>query len=189
MTLWTIQSLQAWEELQTRGVLRASTENVSEAAWLPAYRWMTQQMRSRIGFPPGKDCRPIWSWYRWHGLERKPDLRCRGHLSKGEKGVRLELDFPAQRVLLSDFSLWHYVLNYWYLPSSIADGDAFEAELAGLGLSFFSRKPLPVESHHRRIVSSWDRIFDLDWYESEITEPMEEKSIQGEHSGRSHWVR
>lgn len=23
--------------------------------------------------------------------------------------------------LWTDFSLWHYVLNYWYLPSSIAE--------------------------------------------------------------------
>jgi hypothetical protein len=33
---------------------------------------------------------------------------------KGEKGVRLTINCPADRVLLSDFSLWHYVLNYWY---------------------------------------------------------------------------
>ncbi len=43
---------------------------------------------------------------------------------------RLKLECPADRVLLSDYSLWHYVLNYWYLPSSEADGDAFERDIA-----------------------------------------------------------
>lgn len=62
---------------------------------------------------------------------------------RGEKGVRLTINCPAERVLLSDFSLWHYVLNYWYLPSSEAVGDAFESELAGHGLSFFDQEPVP----------------------------------------------
>ena len=41
-----------------------------------------------------------------------------GHLPKGERGVRLELQVADDRVLLSDFDLWHYVLNYWYLPET-----------------------------------------------------------------------
>lgn len=179
MTLWTIQSLPAWAELQRQGVLRATTRNATETAWLPAYRWMTQQMRSRIGPPPETDSQPIWAWYQWHGARRMPDLRYRGHLPEGETGVRLKLEFPAQRALLSDFSLWHHVLNYWHLPPSIAEGDAFESDLASLGLSYFTQKPLPDETNHRRIVQSWERIFDLDWYAPEISAPTEDKSIQG----------
>jgi hypothetical protein len=36
---------------------------------------------------------------------------------------------------LSDFDLWHYVLNYWYLPESEAEGEEFELELKQYGLS------------------------------------------------------
>jgi hypothetical protein len=145
---------------------------------MPAYRWMSEQMRSRIGSPPEADCQAIWAWYRWDGVRKKPDLRCPGHLPRGERGVRLELEYPRRHVLLSDFSLWHYVLNYWYLPSSEADGEAFETELAGRGLSFFEQKPLPHAKYHGAIVESWDRIFDPARHQSELADGKEQESIQ-----------
>jgi len=91
---------------------------------------------------------------------------------------RLELECPSDRVLLSNFSLWHHVLNYWYLPSSEADGDVFESELASHDLSFFHQKPVPHDTYHRTIVESWDRVFDLEWNEPGISEQKGEKSIQ-----------
>lgn len=145
---------------------------------MPAYRWMTHRMRARIGPPPAADSQAIWAWYRWEGATGKPDLRSGGHLSKGEKGVRLEIECPADRVLLSDFTLWHYVLNYWYLPASEVDGQAFESQLTRHGLSFYDQKPLPDDAYHRAIVESWDRCFDLAWHEPGISDPEEEKSIQ-----------
>ena len=138
MTLWTIQTIAAWNELERTGRLRAG------------------------------------SWHRWNGPPCRPDLRCSGHLAKGEEGVRLKLECPADRVLLSDFSLWHYVLNYWYLPSSEADGDAFERELARHGFSFYEQKPLPHHRYHAAIVESWDRCLDLDWHEPDIALPVVE---------------
>ena len=39
-------------------------------------------------------------------------------------------------------------------------------------------KPLPVRAYHQRIENSWDRIFDLDWVDEEITHPFDKKSIQ-----------
>jgi hypothetical protein len=152
MILWTIQSLAAWRELQEKGLLRARTHHVTESSWLPAYRWMKRQMHSRIGPAPETDCQTIWAWYQWAGTRRKPDLRCQGHLPPGENAVRLKLEYPDHRVLLSDFSLWHHVLNYWYLPSSETDGETVESELAAHGLSFFRQKPIPHDIYHRAIV-------------------------------------
>ena len=45
-----------------------------------------------VGPPPEPDCVPIWAWCQWEGKRKKPDLRCRGHLPKGQPGVRLELE-------------------------------------------------------------------------------------------------
>ena len=70
------------------------------------------------------------------------------------------------------------MLNYWYLPSSVKDGDEFEAELKRRGLSFYDSKPLPDKHYHRIIQESWNRIFDLDWTAPGITSPSKEKSIQ-----------
>lgn len=103
MTLWTIQSLSAWTELQDKGVLRAKTDRVMVESWLPAYRWMTHQMRRRLGPPPEADCQAIWAWYRWDAASAKPDLRCRGHLDTGEQGVRLKLEYPSHRAIVESW--------------------------------------------------------------------------------------
>ena len=178
MTLWTIQSLPAWQELQETGFLRASRHNICEHPWRSAYRWMTDQMHLRIGPPPEDDCTPIWAWYQWDGSTKRPDLRSRGHLPPGEPGVRIEFNCSHDAALLSDVSLWHFGRNYSYLPASEADSERFESELTARRLSFYDQKPLPDHAYHRRIVGSWERIFDLEWCEPDLSEPREQKSIQ-----------
>ena len=150
-----------------------------EKSWLPAYRWMVEKMRCHIGSSPTPDCMPIWAWHQWEGSKRKkPDLRAGRHLDKGQRGVRIEFEPADADALLSDFSLWHFALNYWYLPGSEGDGKAFEEELASHGLCFFDQKPLPHAGYHARIVASWDRMFDLDWSEPDVSQPRETKAIQ-----------
>ena len=177
MTLWTIQSIAAWKILQREQVLFAD-QRYSEALFLDAYKWMAKKMEYRIEPESEITSLPLWAWYQWEGKRRKPDLRSSGYLSKGQRGVRIEFEQSDKGVLLSDFELWHYVLNYWYLPRTVADGEAFEAELSEHNLSFFEMKPLPVSAYHQRIEDSWDRIFDLDWVDEEITHPFGKKSIQ-----------
>ena len=65
-------------------------------------------------------------------------------------------------MLRSDFELWHYVLNGWYLPRSRADERDFDAR-----------------PDRRRIAPSWGRIFDLDWSNRRYVAAREAKSIQG----------
>jgi hypothetical protein len=179
MILWTIQKEKAWERLQRRGYLIATIENIMEESWVSAYRWMADQMKKRLGPPPYADCFPVWTWYQWESAKRKcPDLRAGGHLSKNERGVRIEFECHENAALLSDFELWHYVLNYWYLPESEADGEAFEAEIEREGLSFFKTKPLLHPEYHEKIVRSWDKIFALDWTEPDLASPRDQKSIQ-----------
>jgi hypothetical protein len=179
MILWTIQKEEAWEKLQELGYLVATIDNIMEESWVSAYLWMTNQMKKRLGPPPYADCYPVWTWYQWENAKRKrPDLRAGGHLSKNARGVRIEFECHENSALLSDFELWHYVLNYWYLPESLAEGEAFELQLERQGLSFFDTKPLPNLEYHERMVKSWDRIFDLDWIEADLSSPRDQKSIQ-----------
>jgi hypothetical protein len=176
MILWTIQDTGAWERSKRAGVLKADARRADR--WFgPAYHWMADQMRARIGLPPGGQKLPIWAWLRWAGNRGRPDLRATGHLPRGTRGGRIEFQ-PDEPVLLSDFDLWHFVLNYWYLPTSEEDGERFEADLARRGLSFYQTKPLPDALLHRAILESWERIFDLDWTAEGIAGPRARKSIQ-----------
>ena len=76
--------------------------------------------------------------------------------------MRLELEIDSRRLLQSDFDLWHYALNGWYLPGSVADERRFDAN------------PDP-----RRIPASWQRIFDPGWSNRRYRAARAERSIQG----------
>ncbi|MEO1087874.1 MAG: DUF3841 domain-containing protein, partial [Acidobacteriota bacterium] len=107
MKLWTIQTEPAWEFLTRHGYLRCSRSQ-ADGDLLPAYDWMAEQMRSRIGPPPSsKTTVPLWAWYQFDGIHRRrPDLRTSGFLPPGERGYRIEFTVDDDCVLLSDFELW-----------------------------------------------------------------------------------
>ncbi len=168
MKLWSIQPLVVWEELQKSGILHARTD-YADQDFLPPYRWMTAQMQQRIGPAPDMEALPFWAWFQAYGSKQaKPDLRRSGHLPSGSKGIRLELEMAMAQVLLSDFELWHYVLNNWYLPGSLADGELFER----------NRKKKRSSEQQSMIEKSWQRIFDLNFAAADIAVPLAEKSLQ-----------
>jgi hypothetical protein len=72
---------------------------------------------------------------------------------------------PDDQVLLSDFDLWHYVLNRWYLPQRACERRE-EIRSTFLARSMDSR------------MQSWQRIFELDWYLKDVTSPRSKRSIQ-----------
>ena len=178
MILWTVQDWTVWDKLQHYGVLRGAA-NFVNPSFLAAYTWLSDEMRHRLSPPPTEDSLPVWAWYQWGDQKkRKPDLRFQGHLRPGAKGVRIEFRIDDEKVLLSDFELWHYVLNYWYLPNSLEEGEQFDALVEARNLSYYTMKPLPDDELHRQIQKSWRKIFDIDWEAEEVASPRAQKSIQ-----------
>jgi len=107
MVIWSILTPPAWEELQRKGRLQAKSCH-ADKDYLAAYAWMVGQMERRLTIPkPSEDAMPIWVWWQWSGDRRRPDLRAGGHLPKGSRGIRIGLQVEDDRVLLSDFELWH----------------------------------------------------------------------------------
>ena len=165
--------MKAWDRLQHEGVLRGDGRRVP-AYYRYAYRWMADQMRLRL--PPHRARFPLWGWYRWQGLKQhRPDLRASAHLAKGQAGVRIEVDLPEDSVLLSDFNGWHCVLNRCFLPMDEQEDDSFSRELEQAGVEWVWPYPEPFDS---RVVSSWQRIFDLEAGAPECWGPPSERSIQ-----------
>lgn len=174
MIIWTIQSITAWERFQRQEFLRGDGRRV-EAYFRYAYKWMAGQMLLRLPAVPGANF-PLWGWYRWNGASRaKPDLRAAGHLEKGAPGIRIKLEIPQEQVLLSDFDAWHSVLNGWYLSVSEEDDDAFAEDLKKAGLGWGWPYPEPFYS---RVVSSWQRVFDIEAGEPEWWGALPERSVQ-----------
>jgi len=160
MILWTIQTHPAWKEFEQKGLLRTNPK-FSEEYFISAYDWMVNQMELRLPLKPPEVVYPLWAWYQWQEERKRPDLRSAGHLPPGEKGVRIEFEIDENSVLLSDFDLWHYVLNYCYLSETEEEGEVFEKELKEKGLSFYRDKPLQDMLYHKKIEKSWEKIFDI----------------------------
>ena len=120
-----------------------------------AYEWMKKQMQERLPGYSGEQ--PVWLW------TEKPDLRSTKYAESGSEIVRLTIELPSEKVLLSDFDGWHMVLNDTFFSFNQKEHDAFyRAELS-----------LTKEE-------SWKRIFDFeterdgDWFYS-----IEEIEYQG----------
>ncbi len=176
MKLWTIQTEKAWRSLNKRGYLRCRRSDANRD-FLPAYEWMISQMSAHIGRPANGISVPLWAWYQYNTEKhRRPDLRRSAHLARGTRGYRIEFTIPPDQVLLSDFDLWHYVLNYWYLPLSEDDDDAFSARNGLLHCSWSN----PPRNKHvdTEIRSSWHKIFNLDWSDEYVAHAKADKSIQ-----------
>jgi hypothetical protein len=149
MILWTIQHVEAWQTLQRREVLLGDMRR-AYSHFRPAYRWLKEQQSLRRP--------PIWAWYSYNAKRKKPDLRCTGHLERGEHGVCIEFEAPDGLVTLSRFDLWHSVLN-----------DAFLSEDEQHDLD----NPTPEQKRQ-----SWRHIFDLNFGDPAWHGPPDEAWIQ-----------
>ncbi len=143
-----------------------------------AYNWMLKEMKDRIGIGDKTDGYPIWAWYQYNtAKQRRPDLRGSGFFQKGTKGVRIEFEKSSKDVLLSDFSLWGHVLNYWQISDSEEEDNKFDKLLADNNIDFVNKKSYTPEI--RKIVEdSWIKIFDMDYSPEYTADPFEKKNIQ-----------
>ena len=158
--LWTIQPLDVWEKLREARTLWVDPTDPEFTHELRAeYDWMCRKMWSRLPEYGGH--------YPWWAYDYKLDLRSFRYQGILGRQVRLELALPPERVLFSAYGAWHFVLNHLYLPYAADDegyereSDAWDKELAELGLNPYAIDPLP-EPLHSRMVASWDRVFDVE---------------------------
>jgi hypothetical protein len=149
MRIWMIADLNLLEAMQAAPVLYCDPARISFPEFLPAYTWMGQQMALRIPCYHGH--LPWWAWHQWEPGRAKPDLRARtlhNGFAPGAPLVRMELEIPAEEVTLSDFELWHFILNRRYLGWTEEEGNAVERAWKG-------RIPNEI------LEASWERIFLL----------------------------
>ena len=158
MRLWMIVGEPALAVLERTGRLVADGRRV-DRDFKPAYRWMARQMAQRIGAAPRNAAYPLWAWAHWLVGKHRPDMRFSGHGMPGAACFRLTLEMPKSDVLLSDFDLWHFVLNGSYIAASEVEDEAFDGELATAGAPLAGPYPEPFR---RRVEQSWQRVFDLD---------------------------
>ena len=174
MKIWSIQPEEALKLLLLGKSFSSDRELVEQGfdndwAWENAYNWLSGKMVDKGISLPTKY--PVWGWVQWaNEAKKRPDLRSIScSINKTDRQVLLELDVPESEMLLSDFDLWHFVLNYWYLPENESDELSFEDLCNEQGYNPFKVRPAP-ENLDKIIRSSWDKVLDLSWC-NEYTRP------------------
>jgi len=95
---------------------------------------------------------PIWAWYQWNGKRKKRDMRERGLSNRGDPAVQLEIEIPDEKVLLSDFDVFHCVLNNTYICSSEEESERFDK---------WCESQDDKSKIVKKIKESWTGVFDL----------------------------
>lgn len=169
MKLFTFQPLFVWESLKELGYFHPFhlfeqdnflKEEINESwGFKSAYVWLRDYMLDRHIHYEINNQHLIWAWYQWNGTKQpKPDKRYSSVFNyfENQPYVMLELNIAPERVCLSDYDAWHFVLNYWLLASE-ATVEPFEKQF-----NYYQEKPLSDKVAHGIILNSWETIFDLD---------------------------
>jgi len=155
MELWSIRSPSELDILNNQGRLITDSSMI-DPDYVPAYKWIAAELNARVNRPCGKCRYPVWAWKCWDSERNcKPDLRVRWG-NKNEELVLLKINIPDNLVLLSEFHLWHYALNGWYLPANEEDQVNFESILHKDETN--NEWPFP-EPYYSFVVDSWLRMF------------------------------
>lgn len=133
MNIWTIQPLGLVKKVlngqECFNDIRESETILLDETFPYAYDWMSNRLQEKCSPPDGilrfesdstprnftpcedgKHIYPFWGWYLIDGRNCRPDFRRFEFLTSRDMAV-LGLEVPESQILLSDFDLWHCVLN------------------------------------------------------------------------------
>ncbi len=178
MILWTIQSIDQLNKLVQTGTLQ--TDYMDETFSEVAYRYMREQLCKRVGPPPSAASWPVWAWAQYDGISKSmPDITQPGHVEPGHAGALIEFEIAENECLFSDFFLYHEIMNLSPIFDTDEEQNLFDQELNDAGLWFGdSSKVLAHPQFGPRVVSTWQKIFDLDTPSERLPCVRSERSIQ-----------
>ena len=141
MRIWTTQAIPFWNQLQEQGVAYCNPSKSEGAGdFKEAYDWMVAQMTKRLGPPPRPEIiYPVWGWQQYGSYKKEYHGSISACSGDDDEFMFITAEIPDDMVLLSDFDLWHFVLNHWCIARSKKEDTEDE----------------------ERIIKSWELIFDL----------------------------
>lgn len=158
MLLYTEQTLGFYEKLQRDGVIYCDVQSEFAEEVNDAYMWMAEQMKQRIGCPDKEGVLPIWAWYQYSSRKRRRPTVHKNY--QNGSSVLLEIDIPDSEVLLSDFTLWHNVLNKYSVSGKRAYLERRIAKLEKSAGKILQYDELPMDIQEE-VKETWQRVFDL----------------------------
>lgn len=164
MRLWTIQPVEVLEEINRLGYYICNPKKAmyisdKEVNFKSSYDWLIIEMEKRIGKRPNGVSYPVWAWHTRDWQYKKPDLRQAGYDTPGTKCVCIELEVPDSEVVLSDYDVWHFILNDWYFDNSMNEEEWDSKH------KYYDR--LSPEKKLEKKLKSWQGVFNITPYESD----------------------
>ncbi|MCR4781520.1 MAG: DUF3841 domain-containing protein [Lachnospiraceae bacterium] len=159
MILWTIQSEEVYRIIEETGVYHCNPSKSMFSFMEKQYRWLSEQMRKKIGEPPRGVVFPVWAWYKWENLRKKPDLRHERWANgfEGERFACMEIDVPDENVVLSDFDNWSIILLDDLISKTEEESKLLEEEYNSLSEKY----KWDMKS------KNWEQVFDLTPFEND----------------------
>ena len=157
MRLWTIQSVDVYDQVMSTGGYSVNLDHPESLGreYKDAYAWLRGKAVERGLVDNGRGM--IWSWYRRGALHRKPDVRTlRKTNMPGSLLCCLTLEVPDDKVLLMDSNQWCCRLNG--SACMTAEEEAMDWEELDRHLNAIWA--LPEEDQRKYTESTWDLIFD-----------------------------
>ena len=155
MILWTMQPIEVWNIIQDTGVFHCdpAKSTMLKLELVEKYEWLIRQMKKRIGLPPTGVTYPVWAWYAQNGKHNKPDLRSErwGYGLGNEQYACIEFEISDDLVLLSDFDVWHIVLNNGLISETEEENTRQEA--------YFELLAPEAQKEYRE--KNWEYVFDV----------------------------
>lgn len=155
MVLWTVQAVEVYKEILQKGSYTCKKSNTNiDNDYINSYEYISEYMRSIIGGENTEELYPIWAWYKCDRKNKQPNLKHMGYSGNKKEYVLLQIEKDDRDVLLSDFDLWHFVLNNEYYIEETSE-KLYDEKMAKYERLF-------KEEKQREKVNSWNSIFHIE---------------------------
>lgn len=172
MRIVTYQKLPVLDQIEKTGSYQidkqfVETENFDETFKF-AYDWIIKKMKLAGLEPPANCVYPIWGYLLedYHKDDEYDDFV--ESLPEGQEMTKFLLDLSEDRILLSDYDGFHYVLNQQFLGNSEEEEfDTFSDnrdKIKSIFEAYIYRSEKPdytIDSVIADIDSSWDKCLDI----------------------------
>lgn len=158
MILYTVQPKSVYEEL-TNGKdficdisKSICVETLDESdSFFRSYNWLIGKMNEVIENPDNIKY-PVWAWYSYGDTGNNyPNLNNFSDTTSKDGTVMIKIEIDEKDVFLSDYDIWHGVLNniYWNDKKTDEEWDAEEERI----------KKLSPEEYEKEKEESWKKVY------------------------------
>lgn len=137
MKFWSVQSIDILDYIREHGVLQGVSEFSKEMDMDTAYSYMKSKYveYTNYSFKEGEEL--VWLWTKKPQIVKDED----GYVYDKDH-VLLEIEIDRNLVLLSDYDIWHFVLNDFAIEE-------------------YSESEEEIEYSEEEKIKSWEKVFNL----------------------------